>query len=153
MTLIDLKQLDLPLFAERNHPRLQQYENAKQQAWAATVAGTDAFVFVTPEYNYGTPPALVNALDYLYLEWNYKAAAFVSYGVVSGGTLAVQMAKQTLTTLKMVPIFEAVAIPFFFQLMDRESGTFKGGEQYYKAATVMLDELRRWNAALTSLRS
>jgi NAD(P)H-dependent FMN reductase len=150
--VIDLKAIALPLFAERHHPRLQKYENEKQKAWSALVAGTDAFVFVTPEYNYGPSPALLNALDYLYLEWHYKPAAFVSYGGVSGGIRAVQIAKQTLTTLKMVPIVEAVVIPFVTQAVDRETGLFKATEQHDKAATVMLDELLRWTDALAPLR-
>lgn len=150
--VIDLKAIDLPLFAERNHPRLQKYESDKQKAWSALVSSIDAFVFVTPEYNYGPAPALLNALDYVYVEWNYKAAGFVSYGGISGGIRAVQIAKNTLTTLKMVPIVEAVTIPFVAQTIDRESGKFKATEQHDKSATVMLDELHRWTAALATLR-
>jgi len=153
VALVDLKEWDLPVFAERHHPRLRQYESDKQKAWSAMVTGLDAFVFVTPEYNYGTAPALVNALDYLYIEWNYKAAAFVSYGGISGGLRAVQMAKQTLGALKMVPIVEAVTIPFVSQAIDRESGKFKATEQHDKGAAAMLDELHRWTTALASLRS
>ncbi len=151
--VIDLKELALPLFAERNHPRLRQYENEKQKAWGALVASVDAFVFVTPEYNYGPSPALLNALDYVYVEWNYKAAAFVSYGGMSGGIRAVQLTKQTLTTLKMVPIVEAVAIPFVAQMIDKESDTFKAADQHDKAATAVLDELVRWTQALAVLRT
>jgi NAD(P)H-dependent FMN reductase len=153
VTVVDLKEWDLPVFAERYHPRLRQYESDKQKAWSAAVAGLDAFVFVTPEYNYGTAPALLNALDYLYVEWNYKAAAFVSYGGISGGLRAVQMTKQTLGALKMVPIVEAVTIPFVAQAIDRESGAFKATEQHDKAAAAMLDELLRWTTALASLRT
>ena len=153
LEVIDLKALDLPLFAERNHPRLRQYENDKQKAWSALVAAIDAFVFVTPEYNYGPSPALLNALDYVYVEWNYKAAAFVSYGGISGGIRAVQLTKQTLTTLKMVPIVEAVTISFVAQTIDKESGTFKATEQHDKAATALLDELVRWTQALAVLRT
>ena len=153
VTLIDLKDLELPVFAEQHHPRLQRYESDKQKAWSAIVAGIDAFVFVTPEYNHGTAPALVNALDYLFVEWNYKAAAFVSYGGMSGGVRAVQMAKQSLIALKVVPIVEVVAIPFVAQAIDRESGAFKASEQHDKAAATMFDELHRWTTALASLRT
>ena len=153
VALIDLKDLDLPVFAERTHPRLQQYEGDTQKAWSVVVAGIDAFVFVTPEYNHGTAPGLVNALDYLYVEWNYKAAAFVSYGGVSGGLRAVQMTKQSLTAFKMVPIVEAVTIPYVSQAIDRESGVFKASEQQDKAAATMFDELHRWTDALASLRA
>ena len=151
--LIDLKAVDLPLFAERNHPRLQQYENDAQKAWSARVSAADAFVFVTPEYNYGPAPALLNALDYLYVEWNYKPAAFVSYGGISGGLRAVQMMKLTLGTLKMVPIVEAVTIPFIAQAIDRDTGTLTTNDHLEKSATVMLDELLRWTTALAALRA
>lgn len=151
--VIDLKELNLPLFAERQHPRLQQYENETQKAWGARVASLDTCVFVTPEYNYGPAPSLLNALDYLYVEWNYKAAGFVSYGGMSGGIRAVQMAKQTLTTLKMVPIVEAVAIPFVAQAVDRAAGKFNATEHHDKSAALMLDELHRWTTALAALRA
>ena len=150
--VVDLKAIDLPIFAERNHPRLQKYESDKQVAWSARVAALDAFVFVTPEYNYGPSPALLNALDYLFVEWHYKPAAFVSYGGISGGLRAVQLTKQTLSTLKMVPIVEAVAIPFVAQAVDWEAGVFKANEQHEKSATAMLDELLRWTDALAALR-
>ena len=149
--LIDLQAVNLPLLDEPSHPRLRQYQHAHTKAWSATVTRADAYVFVTPGYNHGAPPALVNALDYLYVEWNYKPAGFVSYGGAAGGTRAVQMLKQIVTALKVVPMFEAVHVPFFSKLM--EGGVFKGGETYEKAATAMLDELVRWTDALKALRS
>ena len=153
VALLDLKELGLPLLEESAHPRLQKYEQDTTKAWSATVNATDAFVFVTPEYNFGSPPALINALDHLYAEWCYKAAGFVSYGGVSGGLRSVQMTKQILTTLKMMPIPEAVTLPFFTTLLDASAGTFDGGESAAKAAKAMLDELLRWTAALLPLRA
>jgi NAD(P)H-dependent FMN reductase len=151
--VVDLKTIDLPVFAERNHPRLRQYENDKQKAWSAIVARLDAFVFVTPEYNFGPAPSLLNALDYLYVEWNYKPAAFVSYGGISGGLRSVQLSKQTLGALKMVPIVEAVTIPFVAQTIDREAGVFKATDIHDKSAVTLLDELYRWANALATLRA
>ena len=75
------------------HPRLQEYQHAHTKRWAESVNSADAFAFVTPEYNYGPSPALVNALNYVYVEWNYKPGGFVSYGGVSGGLRAVQAVK------------------------------------------------------------
>ena len=115
--LVDLKEINLPLLDEPNHPSLQKYQYDHTKAWSAIVREADAYVFVTPEYNFGPPPALINALDYVYLEWNYKAAGFVSYGGLSGGTRSVQMTKLLLTTLKMMPMYEAVNIPFFTQFL------------------------------------
>jgi NAD(P)H-dependent FMN reductase len=149
--LVDLKDVNLPLLNEPKHPRLQQYKYEHTKAWSRIVNQADAFVFVTPEYNYGLPPALVNAFDYVYVEWNYKAAGFVSYGGVSGGSRSVQMSKQIVTTLRVMPIPEAVTIPFIAKLV--EGGVFKGGDTQDKAATLMLDELLRWTDALKVLRA
>jgi NAD(P)H-dependent FMN reductase len=149
--MVDLKEVNLPLLDEIKHPRLAEYEHAHTKRWSATVAAADAFVFVTPEYNYGTPPALVNALDYLHNEWAYKPAGFVSYGGVSAGTRAAQMTKQILTTLKVVPLVEAVAIPFFTTHMSND-GKFNGNESFDRSAATMLDELVRWSDALKVLR-
>src|SRR5450432_602242 len=148
--LVDLKDLNLPLIDEPKHPKLEQYEHEHTKAWSAIVKASDAFVFVTPEYNFSASPALLNALDYLFYEWAYKAAGFVSYGGVAGGMRSVQMLKQPLSVLKVVGIPESVTITFFSQLM--ENGTFKGSEPLEKAAVTMLDELHRWTGALATLR-
>src|SRR5215212_34883 len=150
--LVDLAEFDLPVYDEPRHPVLQQYEHEHTRRWGASVAAADAFVFVTPEYNYGPTPALLNALDYVYKEWNYKPAAFVSYGGISGGIRAVQVTKQTLTTLKMVPLVEAVVIPMVAQQLD-ENRQFKPGDVHVSSANVMLDELLRWAEALKPMRS
>ena len=151
--VVDLKDVNLPLFAERNHPRLRVYESDQQKAWSERIAALDAFVFVMPEYNYSTAPALLNALDYLVAEWNYKAAGLVSYGGISAGLRAAQMVKQTVTALKMVPIPEAVSIPFVGQAIDKDSGVFKATDAQDRMAATMLDELVRWTAALAALRA
>jgi NAD(P)H-dependent FMN reductase len=151
--LIDLAEVGLPLLEEPHHPMQKRYTQDTTRAWSDRVAPIDAFVFVTPEYNGGTPPALVNALDHLYVEWNYKPAAFVSYGGVSGGTRSVQMTRQLLVMLKMAPIAESVTIPFVAKQMDGDTGAFAGGTTFEKAARTMLDELLRWTSALASLRA
>jgi len=151
VALVDLAQVGLPLYDEPRHPMLQQYEHAHTRAWSRSVASADAFVFVTPEYNYGPPPALVNALNYVYKEWNYKPAAFVSYGGVSGGMRAVQAEKQTLTTLRMVPIFEYVAIPMVAERLDA-AGRFQPQPIHDSMAQGLLTELRRFSDALQVLR-
>lgn len=150
VVLMDLKAWDLPLLSEPNHPRLQKYTQDKTKQWSAAVSAADAFVIVTPEYNFASPPALVNALHHLYREWNYKAAGFVSYGGASGGMRSVQMTKTLLTTLKIVPIVEAVTIPFIAKLV--ENGSFTADEKHDTSAAAMLDELARWTKALHALR-
>ena len=149
--LVDLAAVGLPLIDEPHHPNLRQYTKDHTKAWSASVAAADAFVFVTPEYNYSTPPALLNAFDYLFHEWHYKPAALVSYGGLSAGLRAAQMTKLVVSALKMVPLSEAVAIPFFRQHLKDD--VFTPTEAHEKSATGMLDELLRWTNALTVLRT
>ena len=148
---VDLADFGLPVFDEPNHPRLRKYEHEHTRRWSASVAAADAFVFVTPEYNYGPPPSLVNALTYLAAEWHYKPAGFVSYGGVSGGLRAVQAAKLIVTTLRMMPLPEGVAIPMAPQQIA--DGAFAANDSNRHAAAALLGELNRWAGALQALRA
>ncbi|MDZ4730834.1 MAG: NAD(P)H-dependent oxidoreductase [Xanthomonadales bacterium] len=149
--LVDIAEFKLPVYDEPEHPIRQNYQHEHTKKWAASVAAADAYVFVTPEYNYGPPPSLLNALNYLYKEWNYKPAALVSYGGVSGGLRAAQMEKLTLTTLKVMPIVEAVVVQHVTDLFD-EKGTFQATDIHEKSAEKLLNELHRWAMALKTLR-
>ncbi len=149
--LIDLKAVNLPPMDEPEHPMKRLYQHAHTKAWSAKVASADAFVFVTPEYNFSAPPALLNAMNYLFHEWAAKPLGFVSYGGVSGGLRSVQVTKATATALKMVPLPEAVTLPFAAKLI--ENGVFTAPEVQAQAATKMLDELLRWDGALRQLRN
>jgi NAD(P)H-dependent FMN reductase len=149
--LVDLAAFDLPLLDEPHHPRLQKYEHAHTKAWSESVKAADAYVFVTPEYNFGPPPSLINALNYVYSEWNYKPAGFVSYGGVSGGLRSVQMTKQVVTALKMMPMMEGIPIPNYAQFMD-ETRTLRPNELIHASVKPMLDELYRWAEALKPMR-
>ncbi|HRP07570.1 MAG TPA: NAD(P)H-dependent oxidoreductase [Gemmatimonadales bacterium] len=148
----DLAELDLPLLDEPNHPRLGDYHHDHTRDWADLVESADAYVIVTPEYDFATPASLMNALQYLAREWAYKPVAFVSYGGISGGLRGVQMTKQVVTTLRMMPIPEAVVLPFFARQIDSASHRFEPGDDSVRSANQMLDELGRWAAALAPLR-
>jgi NAD(P)H-dependent FMN reductase len=149
--LIDLAEVNLPMFDEPNHPRLHQYVHQHTKDWSATIDRADAFIFVIPEYNYGFNAAIKNAIDYLNAEWKHKPVGFVSYGGVGAGTRAVQMLKQVITALSMVPVFDAVNIPFIQQFLDDER-KLQPNDIMETAATTMLDELVRWTASLRALR-
>jgi NAD(P)H-dependent FMN reductase len=148
----DLAELNLPMFDEPNHPRFQKYEHRHTKHWSEQVGSSDAFVFVIPEYNYGFNAATKNALDYLNVEWANKAAGVVSYGGVAAGTRATQMLKLVLTALRMMPVTDAVNIPFVREHID-EDGRFKPTEIEEASASAMLDELVRWTDALGPLRA
>jgi NAD(P)H-dependent FMN reductase len=149
--VVDLAEIGLPLLDEPNHPRLRQYTQQHTKDWSAIIDDADAFVIVTPEYNYGYPAPVKNAIDYLHAEWQHKPVGFVSYGGVAAGTRAVQQLKQVVTTLRMLPVTDSVNIPFYAQFLDPD-GTFRGNEVMEQAADAMLDELVRTEAALRPLR-
>ena len=148
---VDLASFALPVFDEPKHPRFKDYSHDHTKAWSASVAQADAFVFVTPEYNYTPPPSFVNAVDYLFLEWTYKVAGIVSYGGPLGGARAAQMEKLMLTSVKVMTVPEGVSIPLPTH-MDKD-GDFAPSEPIEKSAKAMLDELVKWAGALKPLRA
>lgn len=149
--LVDLADFNLPVYDEPVHPARQDYKHEHTRKWSASVAAADAYIFVMPEYNYSPPPSLVNALDYVYREWNYKPCGFVSYGGVSGGLRAVQAVKMQITTLKMMPMMEGVMVPMVASLING-AGAFESNELIDKSAVTLLDELRYWTDGLKAMR-
>jgi NAD(P)H-dependent FMN reductase len=150
-SLVDLATFKLPVYDEAKHPRLRDYQHEHTKAWSASVAAADAYVFVTPEYNFNPPPALTNALNYVYTEWNYKPAGVVSYGGLSAGLRSAQSLKQLLTALRIMPIPEGVGIPNFTQFISAEK-MFTPNDLVTAGARLMLDELSNWARALKPMR-
>ena len=148
--LIDLRDHPLPHIDEPVSPTLGQYAGEHTKAWAATIAPYDAFIFVTPEYNHSTSGVLKNAIDYLYAEWNNKAAAFVSYGSV-GGARAVEHLRAVCSELQIAHVRQQLSFSLF---TDFENfSVFRPAALHDAAATVMFDQLEAWAAALQPLRS
>ena len=150
--VLDLAEINLPFLDEPEHPRLQKYQHDHTKNWSAKIDSGDAYIIVTPEYNFGYPAAIKNALDFLYNEWTYKPVAFVSYGGVAGGTRAVQMLKQVVTAQKMMPVTESVHVPFFDKLIN-EQNIFVADEGLEKSAEQMLSALTKWALALKPMRN
>lgn len=149
--VVDLAEVGLPFFDEPHHPRLGRYVHQHTRDWSATVQRADAFAFVTPEYNHGFNAVLKNAIDFLHAEWAHKPVGFAGYGGVAAGTRAVQMLKQVVTALRMVPVAASVTIPFVTQFVDAE-GDFQPNETVTAGALAMLDEMLPLAVALEPLR-
>src|SRR5436305_4898946 len=110
--LVDIKNFNLPLLDEPMPPIMGQYSKPHSKAWAAKIGSFDGFVFVTPEYNHGTSGALKNAIDFLYREWNDKAAGFVSYGS-AGGVRAVEQLRLTMGEVCIADVRAQVMLSLF----------------------------------------
>ena len=149
-TLIDLKDIDLPLLDEPIPPSMQKYSKPHTRAWSELVASFDGYVFVTPEYNHSTSGALKNAIDFLYAEWNNKAAGFVSYGS-AGGTRAVEHLRLIMGELQVADVRAQVALSLSsdFENWSR----FTPDPRHEGSLNMMLDQLVAWSAALKPLRA
>src|ERR1700738_954883 len=111
--LLDLRDFPMPFFDQPMTPAMPgraPYENEAVKRWTAAIAASDGFVFVTPEYNYGPSAVLKNAIDWVYPEWNRKAAALVSYGSARGAR-NVQQLREVAIELQMAPVRSSVLIP------------------------------------------
>ena len=149
VSIADLAEINLPLLDEPNHPRFQKYTKEHTKEWSERIKKDDAFVVITPEYNFYAPATIINAFDYLYIEWNYKPIGFVSYGGISGGTRSVQQEKLIATTLRMFPVYEAVNIPFVHNYIS--DGKFVATENFVDMANSLLSELYRLASVLKPL--
>ena len=148
--IVDIEDFGLPLLDEPVPPSMHQYSKPHTQAWAARIAPFDAFVFVTPEYNHGPSGALKNALDYLYAEWNNKAAGFVSYGS-TGGVRAVEQLRQVMGELQIADVRAQVVLSLATDFENYT--TFKPADKHEKSVNTMLDQVVAWGGALQGLRA
>jgi len=147
--LVDIRDFDLPLLDEPAPPSLGKYSRPHTKAWADRIAGFDAFVFVTPEYNHATSGALKNAIDFLYAEWNNKAAGFVGYGS-AGGTRAVENLRLIMGELQVADVRAQVQLSLFTDFKD--FATFEPASHQRGAVQSMLDQVIAWGGALRRLR-
>jgi len=154
--LLDLRDYPMPFFdqpATPATPGRADFEHEVVQKWTAAIGQSDGFVFVTPEYNYGPAAVLKNAIDWVYAEWNRKAACFVSYGNV-GGARGVQQLRQTVIELQVAPIRASVHIPVATLIAHYRGGDVDAGLAELEApATAMIDQLLWWTAALKTARA
>jgi len=154
--LLDLRDFPMPFFDQAVPPAMPgraPYENEVVKRWTAEIAASDGFVFVTPEYNYGPTAVLKNAIDWVYPEWNRKAAAFVSYGSALGAR-AVQQLRLTMIELQMVPVRSSVHVPVATLWAHYQGGDVeKGLAELDRPANALVDDLLWWTAALKTARA
>jgi NAD(P)H-dependent FMN reductase len=148
--IVDIKDFDLPLLDEPLPPSRGKYEKEHTKRWSAKIAQFDGFIFVTPEYNHSVPGALKNAIDFLYAEWNDKAAAFVSYGG-AGGTRAVEHLRGIMGELKVADVRTQVVLSLYEDFEDYT--VFKPRELHEKTLATQLSQLLTWSEALAETRT
>jgi NAD(P)H-dependent FMN reductase len=147
--IVDLAEYPLPHLDEALPPMAASYSQSHTIRWAEVIGGFDAFVFVTPEYNHSIPGVLKNSIDFLFAEWNDKAAALVSYGV-EGGHRAAEHLRTILGELKIADIRNQVGLSFSTDFEGYT--TFAPAAHRVEEVDQMLDELVGWAGALQRLR-
>ncbi|MCD4713434.1 MAG: NAD(P)H-dependent oxidoreductase [Clostridiales bacterium] len=147
--LVDIADYDLPLLDEPVPPSMGQYSKPHTIKWAEKIDELDGFVFVTPEYNHSIPAALKNAIDFIYKEWNNKAAGFVSYGS-AGGSRSVEQLRQVMAEIQVADVRAQVMLSLF---SDFENfSVFKPDPRHENSVNQMLDQVVKWSGALKAVR-
>lgn len=148
--LVDIAEYNLPLLDEPVPPSMNQYSKPHTKKWAAKIASLDGFVFVTPEYNHGTSGALKNAIDFLFAEWNNKAAGFVAYGS-AGGVRAVEQLRLVMGEVMVADVRAQVALSLFTDFENFSK--FKPDPRHENSLKAMLDQTVAWAGAMKTLRT
>jgi NAD(P)H-dependent FMN reductase len=147
---IDIKDFNLPLLDEPVPPSQGQYSKEHTKVWSAKIDSFDGYIFVTAEYNHGIPGALKNAIDYLYKEWNNKAAGLVGYGS-AGGVRAVEQLRLVMAELQVADVRAQVAVSIITEFEDFR--IFKPASYQEELVNNMLDQVISWGRALKFLRT
>jgi NAD(P)H-dependent FMN reductase len=154
--LLDLRDFPMPFFDQPVPPAMPgraPYANAVVQKWTAAIAQSDGFVFVTPEYNYGPSAVLKNAIDWVYPEWNRKAAAIVTYGSAMGARGAQQL-RETAIELQLAPVRSSVHVPVATLWAHFQGGDVDAGlAELATPSATMIDDLLWWTTALKTARA
>ncbi|WP_309617457.1 NAD(P)H-dependent oxidoreductase [Salinibacterium sp.] len=148
--LIDLADHPLPHLDEAMPPMMGQYAHEPTKVWAATIAKYDGYIFVTPEYNHSTSGVLKNAIDYLYREWNNKAAGFVSYGYNASGARAVEHLRLIVGELQIADVRAQVGVSLATDYDNLASGN--AAPSLESNLTEMFDQVESWSGALKGVR-
>jgi NAD(P)H-dependent FMN reductase len=146
---VDIREFNLPLLDEPVPPSQGKYSKEHTKKWAAKVASFDGYVFVTPEYNHGICGALKNAIDFLYAEWNNKAAGFVGYGS-AGGVRAVEHLRLVMAEVQVATVRNQVMLSLHDDFENYS--IFKPRGHHEKTLGQVLDQLVAWGGAMKALR-
>ena len=150
--LVDLQEVNLPLLDEAQPALSGQYQQEHTKAWAKVIGEADGFIFVTPEYNHATSPALLNAVDFLFAEWNFKPAAFVSYGAGAGGARGVENLRTALTNVHVFNLNDHVAFVNYWTQLDQD-GKLQPTEAQTAAAHALLANIDYWAGVMKDARA
>ena len=148
--LVDIKDFNLPRYNE-SVPAImtRDYQTPEAKPWSDKIDTLDGFVFVLAEYNKGITSGLKDAIDYLYQEWNNKAAGIVSYGSTLGVSAANEL-RLILSVPKVATVGTHVGMSLFtdFENMNK----FNPAPFHQDTVHTLLDEVVAWSTGLKTIR-
>jgi NAD(P)H-dependent FMN reductase len=148
--LVDIKDYNLPRYNEPVPAIMtQDYKTPEAHPWSKKISELDGFVFITPEYNKAVTSGLKDAIDYLYVEWNNKAAGIVSYGSSLGVTAANNL-RLILTVPAVATVRTQPALSLFTDFENMT--TFKPAPFHEENVQTMLNEVVAWSTGLKTIR-
>ena len=150
--LVDLAEVNLPLLDEPVPPMMQQYSKDHTKTWSRTIDEADGFIIIAAEYNHSIAAALKNAIDYLFVEWNYKPVSFVSYGSLAGGARAVEHLRAVAGELRMYDLREQLLMPDYYHHLDEE-GLHEFEDSHTEQIQKILTQTAFWADKLKDART
>ncbi len=147
--LVDPLEYNLPLLKKRYFEMKDPTDDF--QKLHNVFMDTDAFIFITAEYNHSVPPALVNMLDHFGEEFKYKACGIISYsnGPVGGARCGDHL-RLICSTLGMPPIPISPAWGLADKADAPEGKSFR--ENFEKTFPKFLDQLFWYGEAYVAKR-
>jgi len=137
--LVDLAEYPLPGVDSDISPVAGVTAAELVAKWSTTVAKTDGYIIVSPEYNHGYSGTLKNALDVLKAEWEWKPVGIVGYGGVAGGARSMEQLRLVLIELKMRPTYTSVLIPMIWEALNEQGEPKHPGVE--KQLVAVIEEL------------
>ncbi len=151
--VVDVAGAEIPLSLPAVSPKYAGDDYPRPEAMrdiTAKLAGADAFIIVTPEYNHSYPASLKALIDWHFTQWTAKPVAFVSYGGAAGGRHAVLHLENVFTELHAVTIRDGLAFPNYFTAWQDGDPRDAAVDGYAK---TLLEQLAWWAEALRAARA
>src|SRR5712672_4214771 len=152
---VDAKTIGLPMLDRMYKEYPPGSAPEALESLASKIRASDAFVFVTGEYNWGMQPGLKNLTDHFLEEWFWRPAAIASYsaGRIAGARANVAW-HGTLSEMGMVVISSTLAVGPITQTLTADgTPTAEGRKQLEAAFPRFADDLAWWSEAAKMQRA
>ena len=150
--VVDLRDWPLPMDDEPGMPQIGGYTQEHTRAWSRKIAAAPAFVFVTPQYNWGYPAALKNAIDHLHKEWAGKPVMIATYGGHGGGRCGEQL-QQVCEGIGMKPVAPRPGLPLPRALIEANAGEIDAAVEFAAHLGELKQAFGEVEAALNQISS